>query len=92
VRDEAQTRQGAILDAYLFLACQQPAALKSRIERLNWRQKIESCDCATPVTSDRERGASQGHEDSNESRAYPESFLLETHESSSVLGVRGECS
>jgi hypothetical protein len=30
--DEAQTRQGASLDAYLFLACQQPAALKSRIE------------------------------------------------------------
>jgi hypothetical protein len=89
VRDEAQTRQGAILDAYLFLACQQPAALKSRIELA---PKDESCDCATLVTSDRERGASQGHEDSNESRAYPESFLLETHESSSVLGVRGECS
>jgi hypothetical protein len=32
VRDEAQTRQEAILDAYLILAWQQPAALKSGIE------------------------------------------------------------
>ena len=54
VRDEAQTRQGAILDAYLFLACQQPAALKSRIQLA---RKIESCNCAMPVPSDCERAS-----------------------------------
>jgi hypothetical protein len=35
---------------------------------------------------------SEGHEDGGESRANPERVLLETHESSSVLGMPGECS
>ena len=49
MRDGGRRRQGGISDAYIAVA----AALKSRSELT---QRIESCNCTTPVTWDGEAG------------------------------------